>query len=91
MVEDGSHTLLAGMPQEHERGFAGWQAELRTLAEMFVWTYDAMLQMNAVVEGLDVDTAAMRRNLQAAGVGEDCGDAENLVSHAISNYRRRRQ
>jgi len=85
-----AHSLLENMGQEHERGIAGWQAETGILAEMFVWTNDALLHSVAVVEGLECDPAAMRKNLTAAGIGNDYGEAQNLTVHAISNYRGRR-
>ena len=78
------------MAQEHERGLTGWQGELGLLAEMLVWTYDALQTLATVVADLVIDPAAMRRNLQAAGVGEDCGEAAALVTRALENYRGRR-
>jgi 3-carboxy-cis,cis-muconate cycloisomerase len=39
--------------------------------------------MAEVVEGLEVDVAAMARNLAAAGVGSDVGEAEALIRRLL--------
>jgi 3-carboxy-cis,cis-muconate cycloisomerase len=85
-----AHTLLADMAQEYERGIAGWQAETGLLGEMFVWTFDAMLHVTTLIDGAEVDAAAMQRNLTAADVGEDDGEAQDLVARAVRNYRQER-
>ena len=65
-------TLMAGLPQEHERGLGGWQAEAPVLADLFILVHGAVVAMADVAEGLEVDVAAMARNLaSAAGVGTD--------------------
>jgi 3-carboxy-cis,cis-muconate cycloisomerase len=56
-------TMLAAMPQEHERGLGGWHAEWETLPEIFRLTSGALAQMATAFEGLEVDTAAMRADL----------------------------
>ena len=56
-------TLLSAMPQEHERGLGGWQAEWETLPEIFRLTSDALKQMTDVISGLQVDANRMRSNL----------------------------
>ncbi|HEX8727690.1 MAG TPA: 3-carboxy-cis,cis-muconate cycloisomerase [Ktedonobacterales bacterium] len=56
-------TLLAAMPQEHERGLDGWQAEWETLPEMFLLAAGALRRMREAMEGLEVDTERMRANL----------------------------
>jgi len=56
-------TLLAAMPQEHERGLGGWHAEWETLPEIFRLTSGALAQMATAFEGLEVDTATMRADL----------------------------
>jgi len=56
-------TLLAAMPQEHERGLGGWHAEWQTLPEIFRLTSGALAQMATAFEGLEVDTAMMRADL----------------------------
>jgi 3-carboxy-cis,cis-muconate cycloisomerase len=56
-------TLLAAMPQEHERGLGGWHAEWETLPEIFRLTSGALAQMATAFEGLEVDPATMRADL----------------------------
>jgi len=52
-------TLLSGMPQELERGLGGWQAEAPVIGELFELAHGALHAMRIVVEGLEVDAAAM--------------------------------
>lgn len=56
-------TLLATMPQEHERGLGGWHAEWETLPEIVRLTAGALRQMAGAMEGLVVDPGRMRANL----------------------------
>jgi len=77
-------TLLAALPQEHERGLGGWQAEAPVLAELFELAHGALRALAPVIEGLEVDEAAMARNLAAAGVGFDSGESEALVRRALA-------
>ncbi|WP_276574435.1 3-carboxy-cis,cis-muconate cycloisomerase [Pseudomonas tohonis] len=56
-------TLLAAMPQEHERSLGLWHAEWETLPELCCLVSGALQQALLVVPGLEVDAARMRRNL----------------------------
>jgi 3-carboxy-cis,cis-muconate cycloisomerase len=56
-------TMLAAMPQEHERGLGGWQAEWTTLPELVRLTAGASRTMADALERLAVDPARMRSNL----------------------------
>jgi 3-carboxy-cis,cis-muconate cycloisomerase len=56
-------TLLAAMPQEHQRGLGGWHAEWETLPELFRLAAGALRHTAEVIEGLQVDPARMRANL----------------------------
>jgi 3-carboxy-cis,cis-muconate cycloisomerase len=82
-------TLLATLPQEHERGLGGWQAEAPVLIELFQLAHGAIVAMSPVIEDLDVSEAAMARNLAAAGVGADVGEAEALVERALASINRK--
>jgi 3-carboxy-cis,cis-muconate cycloisomerase len=77
-------TLLAGLPQEHERGLGGWQAEGPVISDIFILAHGAVAAMAEVAEGMEVDTAAMARNLAAAGVGADTGASALLVQRALA-------
>jgi len=58
-------TMLSAMAQEDERGLGNWQAEWETLPEIFRLTAGALHQMTKIIPGLEVDTAHMKRNLEA--------------------------
>jgi len=60
-------TLLGGMAQEHERAAGTWQAEWATLADLLATAGGAVATAGAVVSALEVDTAALRANLDATG------------------------
>jgi 3-carboxy-cis,cis-muconate cycloisomerase len=60
-------TLLAAMPQEHERALGGWQAEWDTLPALVIATADAAEAVAEALEHLDVHPDAMNRNLELTG------------------------
>jgi 3-carboxy-cis,cis-muconate cycloisomerase len=80
-------TMIAGMPQEQERGLGGWQAEAPVLADLFCLCHGALKAMAATIEGLDVDAGRMAQNLVAANVGTDTGEAEALVADMLAARR----
>ena len=57
--------LLAAMPQEHERGLGNWQAELAEWPGLFMSAHGAVHALAGAAAGLSVDTARMRRNIDA--------------------------
>lgn len=59
------NVMLAAMPQEHERGLGGWQAEWETLPEIFELTAGALAQMRHVIAGLAINIDRMQANLDA--------------------------
>jgi 3-carboxy-cis,cis-muconate cycloisomerase len=67
-------TMLAAMPQEHERGLGGWQAEWETLPEILRLTAGALWQIAEVAEGLELDAKRMRANLDITK-GVICAEA----------------
>ncbi len=60
-------TLLAAMPQEHQRGLGNWQAELAEWPGLFVAAWGAADALATAAGGLAVDPARMRRNIDALG------------------------
>jgi 3-carboxy-cis,cis-muconate cycloisomerase len=56
-------TLLAQLSPEHERGIGQWQSQWFTLRDLLCSTASALAAMGEVLDGLQVDTAAMRVNL----------------------------
>lgn len=59
-------TLLSAMPNEHERALGGWQAEWETLPEIVSLSAAALAHLRGVIDGLNVDTKRMRRNMDAS-------------------------
>jgi len=55
--------FLSAMVQEHERGVGGWQAEWPIVASVVQSTGVAAASMAGVAEGLSVDSARMRANI----------------------------
>jgi len=56
-------TVLGGLAQEHERAAGGWQAEWDALPRLFRFTSGAVESVYRAVDGLEVDPARMRANL----------------------------
>jgi 3-carboxy-cis,cis-muconate cycloisomerase len=56
--------FLAAMVQEHERGVGGWQSEWPVVAGIIQATGTATASMAEVAEGLAVDAACMRQNIE---------------------------
>jgi 3-carboxy-cis,cis-muconate cycloisomerase len=71
--------ILSGLVAEEERGLGGWQAEAPALADLFLVAAGSAQAMAGVAEGLEVDPAAIARNLNAADVGHDIGESATLV------------
>jgi 3-carboxy-cis,cis-muconate cycloisomerase len=57
-------TMLAAMPQEHERSLGLWHAEWECLPELCCLVSGALQQALLAVPGLEVDAARMRSNLE---------------------------
>jgi 3-carboxy-cis,cis-muconate cycloisomerase len=87
--------MQGAMAADHERATGPWQAELLALPQGFVLTHGALLHATSIAEGMVVDPARMRRNLDATGgliVAEAVmmglapqlgrGEAHHVVKHA---------
>ncbi|HKR25565.1 MAG TPA: lyase family protein, partial [Allosphingosinicella sp.] len=81
--------ILSALPQEHERGLGGWQAEGPVLTELFCIAHGALAAMAAAAEGLEIHPERMAENLAAAKVGDDIGEAPALVARALAATRSR--
>jgi len=57
-------SFLSAMPQEHERGVGGWQAEWPIMAGAVQSTGIAIASMAEVADGLSVDVQRMRLNIE---------------------------
>ena len=58
-------TLLAAMPQEHERALGNWQAELGQYPDLFIHALSAANALVALLEGLEFDALRCRANIDA--------------------------
>jgi 3-carboxy-cis,cis-muconate cycloisomerase len=87
--------LLAAMAHDQERGTGPWQAEPLALGQAFLLAHGALAATRVLAEGLVVDAARMRRNLDSTGglimaeavmmglaplLGR--GEAHHVVNHA---------
>ncbi|HYZ33161.1 MAG TPA: 3-carboxy-cis,cis-muconate cycloisomerase [Crenalkalicoccus sp.] len=59
--------MLAAMAQDQERGTGPWQAEPLALPQAVLLAHGALAQALVIGEGLVVDAARMRRNLDSTG------------------------
>ncbi len=59
--------MLGAMAQDFERGTGPWQTELLALPQAFLLGHGALSQARFIAEGLVVDAARMRRNVDATG------------------------
>jgi len=59
-------SLLGGLPQELERGLGGWQAEAPVVGELWCLAHGAACAMREVIDGLEVDAAAIAAHAAAA-------------------------
>jgi 3-carboxy-cis,cis-muconate cycloisomerase len=60
-------TILAAQVQEHERSAGPWHAEWPTLPTLLLVASGALAAIVDIAEGLQVDAARMRANLDATG------------------------
>lgn len=70
-------TMLAAMPQEHERALGGWQAEWDTLPALVALAMRSSSAMAGALPNLVVHEQRMRANLEAEG---GVARAEGLVA-----------
>ena len=80
--------LVEGMSASHERDGRGWKAEWAMLPEVALVTGKAASLAAVLVEGLEVNTDAMRRNLLRAGTS---GTEAVLVALSSSLGKHRAQ
>ncbi|WP_299929870.1 adenylosuccinate lyase family protein [uncultured Pelagimonas sp.] len=59
--------MMESQIQEHERGIAAMPVEWMVIPEAFLLASGALMQARPMLEGLDVDVANMRRNLDMGG------------------------
>jgi 3-carboxy-cis,cis-muconate cycloisomerase len=68
MARAAAAALIGGMAQEHERASGGaWHAEWPALSDALALTGGAAWSLGESLDGLEVDTDAMSRNLELTG------------------------
>jgi 3-carboxy-cis,cis-muconate cycloisomerase len=67
MAPNLTATIFAAQVQEHERSAGPWHAEWPTLPTLLLVTSGALAATVDLAEGLEVDAARMRQNLDATG------------------------
>ena len=67
VVRQHAAALMDAMVADHERSTGPWEIEWIVLPEAFCLMAGALKQARAVVEGLEVDADAMRRNIDLTG------------------------
>jgi 3-carboxy-cis,cis-muconate cycloisomerase len=60
-------TMLAAMPQEHERAAGNWHAEWETLSSLCSLLIGSAARLNDLLSGLRVDKQRMRANIDLTG------------------------
>jgi 3-carboxy-cis,cis-muconate cycloisomerase len=81
-------TLLGQLTPEHERGLGQWQSQWFTLRELACATASGVAAMAEALEGLELNEAAMRSNLQSL-LGEqplDFGAAGAMIETALAEW-----
>jgi 3-carboxy-cis,cis-muconate cycloisomerase len=64
---DRGTQVIQYLAEEHERAVGGWQAEWMAIPNLFSYTSSAVEHVGRMLEGLQVDTARMRANLELTG------------------------
>ena len=67
MAPNLAATIFAAQVQEHERSAGSWHAEWPTLPTLLLVTSGALTAIVDLAEGLEVDVARMRANLDTTG------------------------
>jgi 3-carboxy-cis,cis-muconate cycloisomerase len=78
-------TLLAQLTAEHERGLGQWQSQWFTLRELALCASSAIAAMAEALGALEIDEAAMRRNL-ATVPPEPMGSAGAMIERALEEW-----
>jgi 3-carboxy-cis,cis-muconate cycloisomerase len=85
-VNAAAALLLAGAGHhEHERAAGAWHAEWAPLSEALALTGGAATATREMLEGLEVLTDRMVKNLE--GDSKDVGSASTFVNRALERYR----
>jgi 3-carboxy-cis,cis-muconate cycloisomerase len=96
-VHAQASVLTAALPQEHERALGGWHSEWPALRNALAYAGGAAEGVRRALNGLEVDTARMRANIQDAVMAEKAsflladelgrGEAKERVAQAAPGGR----
>jgi 3-carboxy-cis,cis-muconate cycloisomerase len=84
-------TLLAQLSPEHERGLGQWQSQWLTLRELACAAASGLAAMSEVLEGLQVDEAAMLANLERSAIPVNekqrgAGAAASMIEATLARW-----
>ena len=80
-------TIVAGLPQEHERALGGWQAEWPTIAALVEALGSAVEAMAEVAGGLTIAPDALQANMCAAEAAVLAERATFLLARKIGKQK----
>lgn len=85
-------TLMAQLTPEHERGLGQWQSQWFTLRELLCAAGSALGAMSEVLETLQVDSGAMRANIERSAIppaerARGFGAAQAMIERVLEAWR----
>jgi len=80
-------TIVAALPQEHERALGGWQAEWPTMAALIEALASAVQAMAEVAPGLVIDADAMQANMDASDAAVRAERATFLLAATMGKQK----
>src|SRR6266508_5185062 len=83
-VNAHASTLIAALPQEHERAVGAWHSEWPALTGALAFTGGAAEAALRALDGLEVDAKRMRANMELSG---DAVMAEQEIGRASCRER----
>ena len=83
-------SLLAGLPQDHERGLGAWAAEAATVAAVVQATGAALASIREVADTLQIDATRMRANIESTGGAVYAERAMFLLASVLGREAARR-
>ncbi|MBP6851402.1 MAG: 3-carboxy-cis,cis-muconate cycloisomerase [Rhodoferax sp.] len=79
-------SLLAAMPQEHERALGAWQAELAEWPLLVMATHGSARALAQALPALQVDTRRMRTNLDTMRASLPKGTADDWFALSLAHH-----
>jgi 3-carboxy-cis,cis-muconate cycloisomerase len=79
-------TLLAAIPQEHERAAGAWQAEQSVWPQLMGCASGAFAAAAELLHGLEINTAAMATNLGRISAAPASAAIPDMISRALAAH-----